>query len=169
MGMLLFLVYVALHDLYAHSMYDEPIDLWIFLPVIGAVVLFLFVGRKDGWHEVLGWKNIVFSMFVGGCAGIVLAGFLSVGFVTTNYWFADSVQYERQAKVEGKRHYGGNGRRDRLSKHYVNLLFLDNGERFRLDDAEVYRSVERGDTVRVVLNRGLWGVPVIREVVAYEK
>ena len=48
-------------------------------------------------------KSYIFYCFFGCCIGIVSTGLLIMLFLTTNYWFADSASYHREAYVMGKK------------------------------------------------------------------
>lgn len=147
---------VGLYFLYisAHTIFDIPIWVWGVIPVIAIIVLLFIVGAKG--------KEIPFAIFFGGCIGIFITGSLIMLFQSTNYWFANSESYHREAYVMGKKHTTSYGRRHGFSKYNVNLIFLDNKEYFSLDDPDIYKTCDQGDTVSVTLCKGLYGIPIIQ-------
>lgn len=83
---------------------------------------------------------------------------------STNYWFANSESYHREAYVMGKKHITNHGYRHWFSKFNVSLIFLDNKEYFRLDDSDIYKTCDQGDTVNVTLCKGLYGIPIVKDL-----
>lgn len=147
---------VGLYYLYisVHTIFDIPIWVWGIIPVIAIIVLLFMVGAKG--------REILFAIFFGGCIGIFITGSLIMLFQLTNYWFADSEPYHREAYVMGKKYISAQGYRPRFPKYNVNLIFLDNKEYFRLDDPDIYKTCDQGDTVSVTLCKGLYGIPIIQ-------
>ncbi len=152
-------VYFYLRNIFAHTIVDFPFWIWGIIPTITIVVLLLFVGVRK--------KAILFKIFFGFCIGTVITGLLIILFQTTNYWFADSALFHGKAYVIGKRHINASGHRSLfggMPKYDVNLMFLDNNEYFRLDDADAYKKCDQGDTVIVTWCKGLYGIPVVQGV-----
>ncbi len=147
---------VGLYYLYisAHTIFEFPFWVWGIIPAIAIIVLLFVVGAKG--------KEVPFAIFFWCCIGIFITGLLIMLFQSTNYWFADSESYHREAYVMGKKHTTSYGRRHGFSKYNVNLIFLDNKEYFRLDDPDIYKTCDQGDTVSVILYKGLYGIPIIQ-------
>ncbi len=148
-----------IQSIFSHTIIAFPFWLWGIIPVITIIVLLLVVGIKK--------KIIIFlSILFGGCIGIVITGILITLFVTTNYWFANSESYHRDAYVMGKKY----NKRDSHAKHIsfstynVNLIFLDNNEYYCLDDSDIYKKCDQGDTVKVTLCKGLYDIPIIKDL-----
>ncbi len=154
-----FLLYDYLYRIIAHTIIHIPIWIWGIIPVITILALLLAVGIKE--------KSVILSVVSGGCFGIVVTGILSILFYTTNYWFASSRTYRLDAYVIGKGyHKKGVGRRNlfNLSVYDVNLEFSNNKDLFVLDDPGAYKKTNQGDTVSVSLVKGLYGIPIIKEM-----
>ena len=64
----------------------------------------------------------------------------------------------------GKKHITNYGYRHWFSKFNVSLIFLDNKEYFRLDDSDIYKTCDQGDTVNVTLCKGLYGIPIVKDL-----
>lgn len=115
----------SLYFLYisAHTIFEFPFWVWGIIPAIAIIVLLFVVGAKG--------REVPFAIFFGCCIGIFITGLLVMLFQSTNYWFADSELYHREAYVMGKKHTKTYGYRHGFSKYNVNLIFLDNKEYFR--------------------------------------
>ena len=155
---ILITVYHYILYIFAHTVIDIPFWIWGIIPIIATVVLFFVSGAKG--------KAIFFTVFFGCCIGIVSTGLLIMLFLTTNYWFADSASYHREAYGMGKKYIKRTSVRTHLdySKYNVNLIFLDNHEYFSLDDVGIYKKCDQGDTVKVTLCKGLYSIPVIKNL-----
>lgn len=153
-----FKVYCYLHEIIAHTIIHTPVWMWGIIPVITILVLLLTIGIKK--------RSVLLSIFGGGCFGIVITGILSILFYTTNYWFASSQTYHLDAYIIGTRYIERHGgyRRFSLSKYYVNLKFVNSKELFHLDDPRAYKKFNQGDTVRVSMVKGLYGIPIIMDL-----
>lgn len=110
------------------------------------------------------WTALL-SFFLGGCLGLVITGILITLFYTTNYWFANPHIYHLDAYVMGMAYHKRNPHnRLSISKYEVNIRFLDSEKYFCLDDPEAYKEFNQGDTVRVSLCKGLYGISIIKDL-----
>ena len=140
----------------AHTILEFPFWVWGIIPAIAIFVLLFVVGAKG--------KEVPFAIFFGCCVGIFITGLLIMLVQSTNYWFANSESYHREAYVMGKKHITNKGYRHWFSKFNVSLIFLDNKEYFRLDDSDIYKTCDQGDTVNVTLCKGLYGIPIVKNL-----
>lgn len=140
----------------AHTILEFPFWVWGIIPATAIFVLLFVVGAKG--------KEVPFAIFFGCCVGIFITGLLIMLVQSTNYWFANSESYHREAYVMGKKHITNNGYRHWFSKFNVSLIFLDNKEYFRLDDSDIYKTCDQGDTVNVTLCKGLYGIPIVKDL-----
>lgn len=153
-----FMICVYIHGIIAHTIIQIPIWLWGIIPAIAIFIFLLTGGIKE--------KTILLSIVLGGCLGIVITGILSLLFYTTNYWLAGSQTYQLDAYVMGKIHHKSMGGRHyfKLAVYNVNLKFLKTKELFALDDPEAYKKFNHGDTVKVTMVNGLYGIPIIKDL-----
>lgn len=92
---------------------------------------------------------IPLTIFLGGCYTYIL----------TNYYFFDE-QSKREVTV--KVHWKDIPfRQDRTNDYNVELRF-DNGNSVKINSEKLYNSVERGDSVKIYVYDGYWGIPVVR-------
>lgn len=135
----------------AHTVFLFP--MWtVYCVILAAAVALLFLVKEDTRRKV----------FCGIAVGTLAFVVLCVLFYTTNYWFAGSRPYHRDACVTGKAQRGG-GRHD-ITTYNVSLEFTDNKEAFCLDDRNAFDQFRQGDTIRVYLVNGLYGIPIIKNL-----
>lgn len=151
-----FEIYCYLHRIIAHTIIHIPMWTWGIIPAITILVL-LSTNRIKR-------ITVLLSIVLGGCSGILITGILSVLFYTTNYWFTRSQTYHLDAYVIGKIHHRATGNRHGFPTYNVNLKFINNKELFELDDPRAYNKFNQGDTVRVSMVKGLYGIPIIKDL-----
>lgn len=154
-------IYCYVRSIITHTIIHIPIWTWGIIPMISILALLLIGGIKE--------KTVLICIIFGFCLGTAITGTLNILFYTTNYWFASShTSYRLDAYVIGKRHHSRTSRRG-FSTYNVNLKFSGSKESFVLDDPTTYKKCNRGDTVEVTLYKGLYGIPIIKDVTPKHK
>lgn len=168
LGIIIFIVVIAyavasvIHD-------STVVNGWIVLSACGALALISGLTLWRLWPSITGtrkvWINYMMQVFVA-CALFLLL------FYIPNRLFADKeTRHEEKAVAERiyyKKHYRSRrisrrtyGRGEPYNKYYVDLRF-GNGARKSLEiPLKQYNRTRKGDTLRMELEKGLFGFPVI--------
>lgn len=144
-----------------HMICSWPVWTWFVLPVIIMAILAMFLLRDKVLKKKKELKAAFLTIFLGGYMGLLFSGAGHIIFIFTNNMFAYKKPYERMAWVRGKHRITISRGPDKYNTY---LFFVDNNERFPLDDFDVFNHVNQGDTVVVTLQDGFWGVPIIKKV-----
>lgn len=131
----------------------------LFTPI--QMILIIFIYLCIAWSyfnwDLLGKKLFYFAII----PGILFLGWNYI-YILTNYYFYDKQSKQEVIATVYSKHERSTGYRIRTIHYYTTLRF-DDGQMIEIDQENLYYKVEIGDSVKICLYNGRWGIPVARE------